>query len=123
MMAYRYMIIILLLLIIILFFIMITTQYPLTNNIKYQHNKYVIFYRTNILVLRLKDCHTLLKISSRHQKLLSSAISINSSSLPQQQICYHECTKCGIIYKCTRNSYEMCHLCQKRHFYFNPWFY
>jgi len=68
---------------------------------------------------------------------LSSVISIsNSSSLPQQEeeqrqqlFCYHQCTKCGMVYKCGKNSckvpflYDVCQMCQKRRFYFNPWFY
>jgi len=54
----------------------------------------------------------------------------NNGNLPQQeQYSYHQCTKCGMIYKCEKNSckmpffYDMCHMCQKRSFYFNSWFY
>jgi hypothetical protein len=42
------------------------------------------------------------------------------------QSCYHQCTKCGIIYKCGRNNcqmqflYDVCDVCRKRRFYFNP---
>jgi hypothetical protein len=42
------------------------------------------------------------------------------------QSCYHQCTKCGIIYKCGRNNcqmqflYDVCDMCRKRRFYFNP---
>jgi NAD-dependent SIR2 family protein deacetylase len=47
----------------------------------------------------------------------------------QQQFSYHQCTKCGMIYRCEKDSckmpflYDICHMCQKRFFYFNPWFY
>jgi hypothetical protein len=57
---------------------------------------------------------------------LSSAKGISSSSLPkqeeeqQQQFSYHQCTKCGMIYRCEKDScqmpflYDTCHMCVRK---------
>jgi len=68
------------------------------------------------------------KILQRSAKGISSSSSLPQQQEEQEQFSYHQCTKCGMIYRCEKDSckmpflYDICHMCQKRRsFYFNFW--